>query len=123
MKKIKFIADKVTYETNFEEGYHMVGFSDNGDNPNQYIILQRFMKFDAQDIKLGMNSYYFEYLDQSNSGYGVCSNIVAEKGKILFIIKEQALNNIEQIEVIFDENVIEDLEAFKIIFSEIILKN
>ena len=44
--EINFEADKITYEIYLEEGYYMIGFSDNGDEPNQYVILQKSIDFD-----------------------------------------------------------------------------
>lgn len=119
MKKI-FSADKITYETNFEEQYYMVGFSDNGDEPNQYVILQRAINFDKQDVGLGMNSYYFEFSDQSNSGYGICQNIIVDEGKIIFDLKSNSIKNIETIEIFFELKIIEDWSIFKDTFSKII---
>jgi hypothetical protein len=120
--KVKFIADKITYEINTEEDYYMIGFSDNGDTPDQYIILQRALIFDTQDIELGMNTYYFEYADQSNSGYGICKNVKIEKDRIFFSFKEKALYNIESIEITFkQDHVIFNWNELKNIFNKILL--
>ena len=48
--KIKFTANKIAYESNVGENYNMIGFSDNGDDPNQYVIIQKAIAFDPQDI-------------------------------------------------------------------------
>jgi hypothetical protein len=118
--KVNFIADKVTYEINTEEDYYMIGFSDNGDEPDQYVILQRAIVFDKQDIELGINTYYFEYLDQSNSGYGICKNVVIEKNRVLLFLKEKTLNDIESIEITFkQDSVIVNWNEFKDIFDRI----
>jgi hypothetical protein len=61
--EIKFIANKVSCEINKEEDYYLSGFSDNGDEPDQYVIIQRAMNFDIQDVESGMNTYYFEYMN------------------------------------------------------------
>jgi hypothetical protein len=117
---VKFIADKIAYEINSEEDYYMAGFSDNGDDPEQYVILQRAITFDKQDIKLGMNTYYFEYSDQSNSGYGICKNVAIEKDRVLFFLKEKVLNDIESIEITFkQDSVIANWNEFKDIFDNI----
>ena len=118
--KVNFWADKITYEINTEENYYMIGFSDNGDEPEQYVILQRAITFDAQDIELGMNNYYFEYSDQSNSGYGVCENVNMENDKVIFNMKRFFFNDIEAIEIKFEqEKSIDDLNKFKDIFEKI----
>jgi hypothetical protein len=78
----KFTANKVTCEINTEEGYYLAGFSDNGEDPDQYVILQQAISFDEQDAGLEMDTCYFEYSGQSNSGYGICKNAVIEDGRV-----------------------------------------
>ena len=118
--KVNFLADKITYEINTEENYYMIGFSDNGDEPEQYVILQRAITFDIQDVELGMNTYYLEYSDQSNSGYGVCENVKIEKGKVIFGLKSKVFDDIETIEIKFEqEKTIDDWNEFKNIFEKI----
>jgi len=118
--KIKFKANKITNETDIEENDYMIGFFNNGDEPDKYVILQRAITFDEQDIELGMNTYYFEYSDQSNSGYGICENAKIEKNKVLFDLKENALDDIEKIEITFEqEKTIDDWNEFENIFNKI----
>lgn len=31
-----------------------------------------------------MDSYYFEYSDQSNSGYGLCDKVILRQNEIVF---------------------------------------
>ena len=113
--EIKFEANKITYETNVEENYYMIGFSDNGDEPNQYVILQRAITFDEQDIELGMNTYYFEYSDQSNSDYGICEKIEIENDKVIFYLEEK------NIEIKFNQNdLMLDWNEFKNVFNKIV---
>jgi hypothetical protein len=122
--EIKFIANKVTCEINKEEDYYLLGFSDNGDEPDQYVVLQRAINFDEQDVELGMNTYYFEYSNQSNSGYGICKKIVIEKGYVFFELKENTLVDIKSIEITFEQNALMiDWIDFKNIFDKIFLNN
>ena len=118
--ELKFKVDKITYETSIEEGYYMIGFSDNGDEPNQYVILQKSMNFDEQDVELGLNTYYFEYSDQSNSEYDICKNIIVEKEKITFNLKEDFLEDITKIVISFDKKIIQNWIEFESIFKKII---
>jgi hypothetical protein len=120
--EIKFNSDKITYEFCSEEGYYVIGFSDNDDEPNQYVILQKSIVFGEQDIELGLNTYYFEYSDQSCSGYGICKDVIVEHGKIIFIIKEKLLEDITQITIFFEKEVIQNWTEFEIILREIIDK-
>ena len=69
--EINFIANEIVYEVT-EYNSYLVGFADDKNEPKEYVIVERALEFDEQDIKLGMDSYYFEYSDQSNSGYGLC---------------------------------------------------
>ncbi len=118
--KIEFVANTITYETNEEENYYMIGFSDNGDEPEQYVIVQRAITFNKQDIELGMNSYYFEYASQSNSGYGICKRALAKKNKVIFELENNAIDDVKSIEILFEnEKTIKDWKIFKNIFDEI----
>lgn len=122
--EIKFIANKVTCEINKEEDYYLLGFSDNGDEPDQYVVLQRAINFDEQDVELGMNTYYFEYSNQSNSGYGICKKIVIEKGYVFFELKENTLVDIKSIEITFEQNALmTDWIDFKSVFDKIFSDN
>ena len=65
-------------------------------------------------------TYYFEYIDQSNSGYDICRNVSANKNSILFELKENAIEGIESIEIVIENShTIENWEEFKTIFDEI----
>ena len=60
--EINFIANEIVYEVT-EYNSYLVGFADDKNEPKEYVIVERALEFDEQDIKLGMDSYYFEYLD------------------------------------------------------------
>ena len=91
--EINFIANDVVYEVTVDNSY-LIGFADNKNEPNGYVIIERALEFDEQDIKLGMDSYYFEYSDQSNSGYGLCSKVVLRQNEIVFSIKHKRMDDI-----------------------------
>ena len=57
--EIEFYANLITYERGDES--FLIGFSDNGDEPDEYLVLERSYEFYSQDIELGMNTYYFEF--------------------------------------------------------------
>lgn len=118
--ELKFIANKVMSETNKEEDYYLIGFSDDKDEPDQYVILEKAITFDEQDAELGMDTYYFEYSDQSNSGYGICKNVLLENNRVLFELKEKTLHGIRSIEITFEqEALITDWADFKNVFNAI----
>lgn len=115
-----FIADKVTCEVNMEENYYLIGFSDNGDNPDKYVVLQRAFSFEEQDVELGMNTYYFEYSDQSHSGYGICKRAEIRNGSVHFELKDKVFADITSIKITFSKDALEtDWMDFKDIFDRI----
>lgn len=66
-----------------------------------------------------MDSYYFEYSDQSNSGYDLCSKVVLHQNEIVFSIKQKCIDDITSITVSYKENVIEDIKEYRKILSDI----
>ena len=74
----------ISFVNNIDENHKMIAFGDNEEEEKieNYVILQRANTFDEQDKKLGMDSYYIEYNDQSNSGYGICEQISLNKNLI-----------------------------------------
>ncbi|EFI04738.1 MULTISPECIES: Imm10 family immunity protein [Bacteroides] len=116
--EINFIANDVVYEVTVDNSY-LIGFADNKNEPNEYVIIERALEFDEQDIKLGMDSYYFEYSDQSNSGYGLCSKVVLRQNEIVFSIKHKRMDDITSIIVSYKEHIIEDIKEYRKILSNI----
>lgn len=116
--EINFIANDVVYEVTVDNSY-LIGFADNKNVPNEYVIIERALEFDEQDIKLGMDSYYFEYSDQSNSGYGLCSKVVLRQNEIVFSIKHKRMDDITSIIVSYKEHIIEDIKEYRKILSNI----
>jgi hypothetical protein len=65
--------------------FDLVGFADNAQDPESYLILQRALEFDEQDISLGMNTYHVEWCDQEYSGYGGISRAMLTPCSIQFV--------------------------------------
>ena len=84
---------------------YLVGFADDKNEPKEYVIVERALEFDEQDIKLGMDSYYFEYSDQSNSGYGLCDKVILRQNEIVFSAKHKCMDDITSITVSYNENI------------------
>ena len=53
--EINFIANDIVYEVT-EDNSYLVGFADDKNEPKEYVIVERALEFDEQDIKLGMDS-------------------------------------------------------------------
>jgi hypothetical protein len=60
--------------------FHLVGFADQEHGTQVYLMLQRSFEEDAQDAKLGMNTYHVEWCSQERSGYGGISQFTLKPG-------------------------------------------
>ena len=116
--EINFIANEIVYEVT-EYNSYLVGFADDKNEPKEYVIVERALEFDEQDIKLGMDSYYFEYSDQSNSGYGLCDKVILRQNEIVFSAKYKCMDDITSITVSYNENIIEDVNEYRKMLSNI----
>ena len=116
--EINFIANEIVYEVT-EYNSYLVGFADDKNEPNEFVIVERALEFDEQDIKLGMDSYYFEYSDQSNSGYGLCDKVILRQNEIVFSAKHKCMDDITSITVSYNENIIEDVNEYRKMLSNI----
>ena len=116
--EINFIANEIVYEVT-EYNSYLVGFADDKNEPKEYVIVERALEFDEQDIKLGMDSYYFEYSDQSNSGYGLCDKVILRQNEIVFSAKHKCMDDITSITVSYNENIIEDVNEYRKMLSNI----
>ena len=115
---INFIANDIVYEVT-EYNSYLIGFADNKNELKEYVIVERALEFDEQDIELGMDSYYFEYSDQSNSGYGLCTKVILRQNEIVFLIKHKCMDDITSITVSYKENIIEDINEYRKMLSNI----
>ncbi len=118
----EFLCDKIVFENHSDENYLSVGFSNNGDDPTEYVILQKALSFDKQDIELGMDTYYMEYAfgEDSLIGYGVCENILALEKSVVFSFKPNKFN-IERLNINVEKQLdIYDSSSFMQIFEQII---
>ena len=116
--EINFIANEIVYEVT-EYNSYLVGFADDKNEPKEYVIVERALEFDEQDIKLGMDSYYFEYSDQTNSGYGLCDKVILRQNEIVFSAKHKCMDDITSITVSYNENIIEDVNEYRKMLSNI----
>lgn len=116
--EINFIANEIVYEVT-EYNSYLVGFADDKNEPKEYVIVERALEFDEQDIKLGMDPYYFEYSDQSNSGYGLCDKVILRQNEIVFSAKHKCMDDITSITVSYNENIIEDVNEYRKMLSNI----
>ena len=103
MSPASFHANKVAIEDNDE--WCLVGFADQENDTQGYLQLQRSRIDDSQDQALGLNSYYVERDDQSNSCYGGVESceLFADMVRLRFTdAGSLSLNLGEPIQITFD---------------------
>lgn len=83
---VKFSA--AYYDASAEEAVLTVGFADNADNPQHFLILQRAEEPDEQDKELGQDTYYVEIGNPGMAGYGGIDDVLVTTDKI--ILRAQA---------------------------------
>ncbi|GGX06561.1 Imm10 family immunity protein [Undibacterium macrobrachii] len=121
MSTFKFHANCVVTQDPNCEG-HLVGFADQ-DAAQIYLMLQRAYEYDEQDRELGMDTYYVEWCNQENSGYGGISQFSLHRNLAELIFDPDVsaeLDDLHQISISFklDENQFESLkQALQKIFE------
>ncbi|MBN3261556.1 Imm10 family immunity protein [Pectobacterium brasiliense] len=79
---VKFSA--ADYDSSTEEAVLTVGFADNEDDPQHFLILQRAEEPDEQDKALAQDTYYVEIGNPDIAGYGGIDDVLVVKNKIIF---------------------------------------
>ncbi|KML70782.1 Imm10 family immunity protein [Pectobacterium peruviense] len=79
---VKFSA--AYYDSSTEEAVLTVGFADNEDNPQHFLILQRAEEPDEQDEALDQDTYYVEIGNPGMAGYSGIDDVVIATNKIIF---------------------------------------
>ena len=105
--KLEFMINKVTFESNVDFNYVQVAFSDNYDEPNNYLILQVSMEIEEQDELLGIANHYLEVNDSLLKGYGLCKSVELCKNKVIVTTYDKTV-----IELNIDKYAIDNMEAF-----------
>jgi hypothetical protein len=77
---LKFHAN--TYSAYTEDDVQILGFADDGQQPEHYLLLQRAECFDEQDRQLGMDTYYVELGGQGVAGYGGIEQLQLAPGRL-----------------------------------------
>ncbi|MEQ9884564.1 Imm10 family immunity protein [Pectobacterium brasiliense] len=72
------------YDSSTEEAVLTVGFADNEDDPQHFLILQRAEAPDEQDEALDQDTYYVEIGDPGMAGYGGIDDVLVVTNKIIF---------------------------------------
>ncbi|MEQ9874103.1 Imm10 family immunity protein [Pectobacterium brasiliense] len=72
------------YDSSTEEAVLTVGFADNEDDPQHFLILQRAEEPDEQDEALDQDTYYVEIGNPGIAGYGGIDDVLVVTNKIIF---------------------------------------
>ena len=67
-----------------DDSCFLVGFADEEQSPQQYLMLQRAFEddVDEQDVKLGLDTYHLEWRDQLYSLYGGIARFVLHRDRL-----------------------------------------
>ncbi|WP_206425332.1 Imm10 family immunity protein [Staphylospora marina] len=66
----------------------MFGLADDPFDTMEYILFERSLEHDEQDIKLGLDRVYVEVGDQSRSSYGGIEEIAIGKNKVTIRVND-----------------------------------
>lgn len=117
---LKFHAN--TYSACTEDEVQILGFADDGQQPEHYLLLQRADCFDEQDRQLGMDTYYVELGGQGVAGYGGIERLQLAPGRLtLHFSRDQAwCRGLPSLEVSWDLGLA-SVEAVEAAFGEMLL--
>ncbi|BBA40865.1 MULTISPECIES: Imm10 family immunity protein [Burkholderia] len=109
--KFEFVANDVSYT--YEDGVHVLGMVDRGNEPHDYVILQRGTEFDEQDRKLGQDTYYIEVCADGVAGYGGVKSVTLNAGKLSIELEDDAKWREDLSSIQIDVQAAKDLEGLK----------
>ena len=69
---------------------HLVGFADKSQSTRYYLMLQRALGHDEQDVQLGMDTYHAEWCDQRNSWYGGIKQFMLTPNQAVVVFDSEA---------------------------------
>ena len=84
----RFTASHVRYS--FEDGVNILGFADNLEELQAYLLLQRGAEFDGQDKELDQDTYYIEVGENGVAGYGGISSISVQSNRLVVKLEQTA---------------------------------
>jgi hypothetical protein len=86
------------------ESCWQVGFADDPVDTAEYLLLQRGVEDDEQDVRLGMATYYVEINGQGASCYGGISTLDLQPGQLFITFSPEgaARHGCDQARITFD---------------------
>ena len=100
--QLELEAKTVTAER--AESYWQVGFADDPIDTTEYLLLQRGVEDDEQDVRLGMATYYVEISGQGASCYDGISTFDLQPGQLFITFGPEgaARHGCDQARITFD---------------------
>lgn len=117
---LKFHAN--TYSAYTEDEVQILGFADDGQQPEYYLLLQRAECFDEQDRQLGMDTYYLELGGQGVAGYGGIEQLQLAPGRLTLHFSSTLdwCRGLPSLEISWDAGLA-SVEEVRAAFSEMLL--
>lgn len=100
---MRFTASCITWQN--ENGVAVLGFADDELSTTQYLLLQRTLEPDRQDLALGFDRVHIESNDQSQSAYGDIEEVQLRAQGVTFRFDQTTaatVSNGETIEIAFE---------------------
>lgn len=87
-----------------DEGLFLVGFSDDPVEPSRYLLLQRSLAPDEQDVALGHDTYHVEWCGQEHSMYGGIEafTLGASTARVRFSPEAAGILGLSELMITFD---------------------
>lgn len=88
---------KTVLQANFccaqvQDGVILIGFATDGFDASEYLLLQKSVNPQAQDMKLGHDQIHLTYRDQAHSAYGGIRKFVLEDGRAEIMLDAKTAN-------------------------------
>jgi hypothetical protein len=90
-------VDQVVFERNEDENYLMLAFGNEKQIESEYLICQRAIIYNQQDIDFGMLGVYLEISGQANSGYNVCPRVQLRSNELIFELTNEFGKEVERV--------------------------
>lgn len=90
-----FTGNFIYAQADDENDVLMIGFADDQFEPQEYILLQKTMHPDEQDLALGFDKIHITYNDESQSQYGGIEKVLLKAGSIEIYLDEEAVEALD----------------------------
>jgi hypothetical protein len=97
--------------------YRLVGFADRTSDTADYLMLQRGLEDDEQDIALGLDTYYVERRGEGSGGYGGIAKFELHRDRAHVTFTDEGarrMDDIAEMEITFhvDDATFRNLHAY-----------